>query len=108
MITLNVEYAVSFNRRAVLQIPGSSFNEELDQDLLMESVKEKDNVEDFDSLDEVSYRILHVEREPDDWEIKNSSDYEEEYSMMTNDDLYELFSCGGEDAAEFVALPPEK
>lgn len=108
MITLNVEYAVVLNRRTVLQVPGSSLDENFDKDLLMEALKEKDVAEDFDSLDKVSYQILHVEPETDDWETESPRDYEEEYSMMTNEDLYQILACGGENAAEFVPLPPEE
>jgi len=108
MITLDVEYSVTLNRRVELQVPGSSFDDDYDKDLLMEALREKDKAEEFDSLDEISYHILHVEPETDDWETKNSSDYEEEYSMMTNEDLYQILACGGENAAEFVPLPPEE
>lgn len=105
MITLDIEYAVTSNRRVVLQLPGNSVDENLDFDLLIESIKEKEADDEFDSLDQISYQVLHIEEEADDWKTKSSNEYREEYSMMTNDDFYQLLSCGGVNAAEFVALP---
>lgn len=105
MITLNIEYAVTYNRRAIIQIPGNNLAVIQDIDSLIEAIKDKEAVADFDALDQVSYQVLNIEEEKDDWETKNSNDYREEYSMMTNDDFYQLLSCGGVNAAEFVALP---